>query len=825
MHSKYKQHCIFISFIFLIVVHATIGVAATNNSLEGYVTDTAGNPLYGVIVNIPDLKVGTSSDTNGHYVLKNLPQGRFLVQATLISYATSAVTVTVRGSAIQNFTLSESAIESHEVVVTGQSKATELKRNPVPIVTLNAQALQQTSSTNIIDAITQVPGVSAVTTGPNVSKPFIRGLGYNRVLTLYDGMRQEGQQWGDEHGIEVDQFGVDRVEVIKGPASLIYGSDALAGVVNLIPTPPPPDGKIVGNVVGEYQTNNGMVGGSAMLSGNKNGFYWLGRASEKAVKNYQDPIDGRVYGTNYQETDASATLGLNKKWGYSHLDLSMFNDLQAIPDGSRDSATRRFTKQITEVDTFRPIVPASELNSYNIPILHQHIQHYRAFLTNSFDLGNGRLAVNVGFERSIRQEFSHPQAPDVSGLDLQLNSYIYDVKYFLPEWKGWNTTVGVNGMYQTNDATKGTEFIVPSYHEFDIGPFALLTKTIGKLDISGGVRYDSRTYNNDALYTMPNPVTGFDMPVTGADTAGAAMPFSKYDHTFSGITGSIGATYLFSPRVSMKANVSRGFRSPNIAEISANGVHPGTFSYQLGNPDFKPEFSLQEDVGIDYASRHFTFSVAVFNNNLSNYIFNQKLLNKQGQDSLIVAGVPTFQYQQGRAELYGGEFSLDVHPHPLDWLHFENTLTLTYGINEGVPGQPVNDSSKYLPYIPPVHGTSELRVSFRRVKKYVRNAFVKAQVAYFATQNRVYLAYNTETPTPGYTLFNAALGADIVNKKGRTLCNISVFGNNLFDVAYQDHLSRLKYFEPYPTDPRGHLGIYNMGRNVDIKLSVPLDLR
>src|SRR6202042_3800950 len=173
-------------------------------------------------------------------------------------------------------------------------------------IAINKQYLQQNLSTNIIDAIAKVPGVTALTTGPNVSKPFIRGLGYNRILTLYDGVRQEGQQWGDEHGIEVDQYGIDRIEVIKGPATLTYGSDALAAVVNLIPTQPAPAGKMIGDVVGEYQTNNGMFGGSVMLGAtNKKGFEYIARASHKEATNYQNKIDGRVFNTAFKETDAN----------------------------------------------------------------------------------------------------------------------------------------------------------------------------------------------------------------------------------------------------------------------------------------------------------------------------------------------------------------------------------------------------------------------------------------------------------------------------------------------------------------------------------------
>src|SRR5205823_6304276 len=145
----------------------------------------------------------------------------------------------------------------------------------IPIVAVNQEYIRTNLSTNIIDAISKVPGVNGFSTGPNVSKPIIRGLGFNRVLTLYDGFRQEGQQWGDEHGIEVDQYSVEKVEVIKGPSSLTYGSDALAGVVNLIPFQSAPEGKLTGDILTEYQTNNGLYAGSGMLSGTKNGFDWM----------------------------------------------------------------------------------------------------------------------------------------------------------------------------------------------------------------------------------------------------------------------------------------------------------------------------------------------------------------------------------------------------------------------------------------------------------------------------------------------------------------------------------------------------------------------
>lgn len=809
--------------LIICIILLTYQIAKAQNTLSGKITDTGTKAAVpGATIYIPELKAGAFSDKNGEYHIEDLPRTKVIIQVSFVGYKSIVRKVDLSTTSILNFTLEQAITEMNEIVVTGTSRATEITQNPVPIITLNSKSLQQNLNTNIIDAITKLPGVSAVTTGPNVSKPFIHGLGYNRVLTLFDGVRQEGQQWGDEHGIEVDENAVNRIEIVKGPASLTYGSDALAGVVNLLPAPPVPNGTVKGQIETNYQTNNGLFGGSASLAGNRNGLVWEGIVSHKQATNYQDKYDGRVYGTAFNETDLSGYVGLNKHWGYSDLNFSIFDDLQEIPDGSRDSATRKFTKQISEADTFRPIVTDEELNSYKIPVLHQHIQHYRLYSSNNFIIGDGKLGLVLGLQQNIRREYSHPQYPSIPGLYLDLKTFTYDIKYLMPESKGWESTIGINGMYQQN-TNKGTEFIIPDYNELDIGPFLLVTKTINKFDLSAGVRYDIRIFRNDPMYVGINPETGFDMQVSARDTAFADQPFYAFRHTFSGISASLGATYNISRHLSLKANIARGFRAPNIAEISANGVHPGTLIYQIGNTSFKPEFSLQEDLGISYRSDHISGYIDMFNNNISNYIYNQKLLNHLGQDSVIVKGNQTFKFQQTKARLFGSEANLDIHPY--DWLHFENSISLIYAYNRGGNGVVINDSTRYLPLIPPLHTNTELRANIKNPTKHVSLLYLKFGVEYYATQNRIYSAYGTETPTPGYVLYNAGIGADITNRKGNIILSVNILGTNITNVAYQSNLSRLKYMEEYPNNPTGRSGIYNMGRNISFKLNIPLNFK
>jgi len=826
----YRILAIFIYTTALSNVHAVEKKVTKDDvlgTLTGTITDkTDGKVIPGASISIPDLRVGTVSDVNGKYTLAQLPKGIYLVQVSFVGYATFNQRVDLSKTTKLDVVLRASSIEAAEVVITGVSKATEIKRDPVPMAAVSKTYIDQHSaSTNVIDEIANLPGISAVTTGPNVSKPFIHGLGYNRVITLQDGIRQEGQQWGDEHGIEVDQNSIDRVEVIKGPASLSYGSDAIGGVVNLLSPSPVPQGKILGSFTGGYGTNNNLLTGSFRLQGNNNGLVWGTIVSAKQAKDYQNQHDGRVYGTGFREKDARVMVGLNKSWGYSYLNASVFDDEQEIPDGSRDSLTRKFTRQATDSDTFRPIVPGSVLNSYSITPLHQHVQLYRVYSNSNFNLGSGNLIVNLGYQYSHRREYTHPTAANIAGLNLHLSTYTYDVKYNYIIGDDFETTVGVNGQYQNNTIGDATDFPIPAYHQFDVGPFFIIKKSFGKLDLQGGARYDSRSFHGQAayidttvayypsLYTGPNPTI----------TPNVAQQFAALNKTFSGVTGSFGATYNFSNAFLIKANIARGFRAPGIAELSANGPDPGSQIYHVGNSSFKPEFNVQEDLGAFLTLPNLSASVEVFNNNIQNYIYQQQVLNPDGTPAHNPAFplYNIFTYTQSHARINGGEVNFDLHP--WHWLHFENALSLTYGTNLGNGGK-IADSLKYLPFIPPLHTHSELRGTFAKGFGSFRNVYGFVGFDHYDAQDKYFAAYGTETYTAGYNLISAGFGGNIVNAAGSPVLKIFVEGTNLGNKNYQSNMSRLKYFDN-PTVPSGvQPGIFNMGRNISIKVVVPFDL-
>jgi iron complex outermembrane receptor protein len=496
----------------------------------------------------------------------------------------------------------------------------------------------------------------------------------------------------------------------------------------------------------------------------------------------------------------------------------LFDDKQEIPDGSRDFTSRRFTKQINE-DGDMAIVPNDELNSYGISALYQRVQLYRIYNNSSFVLGNGNLLVNLGYQYSHRREYTHPEQPQTPGLNLQLNTYTYDTKYNFSFGNEYETSFGINGMYQTNSLGAGTDFPIPAYHQFDIGPFAFIKKSYGKLDVSAGARFDSRSFTGEAAY-VDNTDPAFPSLYTGPNPTTAANVDKQFDplkKTFSGFSGSFGATYNFSNEFLIKGNIARGFRAPSIAELSANGADPGSQIYHTGNENFVPEFSLQEDLGAFLTLPNVSASAELFNNNISNYIFQQQVLNPDGSP-VETQGYNTFTYVQSQARIYGGEVNLDIHP--IKWLHFENSLTLTYGENKGSGGH-VADSLKYLPFIPPLHTHTELRGNFDKGFGIFKNVYGFVGLDHYAAQDRFFSAYGTETYTAGYNLLSAGIGGNVVNKTGKTLLKLFIEGTNLGNVSYQSNMSRLKYFDPNGSPAGITPGIFNMGRNISFKVIVP----
>jgi iron complex outermembrane recepter protein len=321
------------------------------NEINGMVTDAvSGLPLNRVSLYIPDLKTGASSDSNGRYIIKNIPPGTYIIEVSTIGYAGQIERLVVKGTVKRDYVLNLSATELNDVIVTGVPSATDKQKAPISVIVVSKKDLLENPSTNVIDAISKVPGVSAMTDGQSISKPVIRGLGYNRVLTVNDGVQQIDQAWFDEFGIEADPDAVNRYEILKGPGSLAYGSDAIAGVVNLVPEQPLSDGQTKGDVLFNYQTNNGLINTMGHLAGATNGIAWSVRMDNIMAHAYQNAFDGYALNSQFSNFNVDGTISLHRKWGYTQLHASYFDMATGIVDGTRDSATGTMMRQVAYPD-------------------------------------------------------------------------------------------------------------------------------------------------------------------------------------------------------------------------------------------------------------------------------------------------------------------------------------------------------------------------------------------------------------------------------------------------------------------------------------------
>ena len=679
----------------------------------------------------------------------------------------------------------------NEVTVTGVTGDTKLKNATTPVSIVTPQELKATASTNIIDAIAQQPGVSQLTTGSSISKPIIRGLGYNRVVVMSEGVRQEGQQWGDEHGVEVDGSSVHSVEILKGPASLMYGSDAMAGVVILHSQPTLPLGMMRANVSTEYQTNNGLFTYNISMAGNQNGFVWDAHYSDKMAHAYKNKYDGYVPGSQFRERAGRLLLGLNKEWGHSRLIGTAYHLTPSIIEGSRDPDTG----ELEHEEGFTG-------HGYGKTLPFQQVKHYKLVWDNSLNLSSGQLKAIIGYQHNRRQEYE--ESADEYGIFLKLHTLTYDLRYITNEFNGWKLSSGIGGMYQKS-VNDGEEYLIPDSRLFDFGIYTTATKNLGdRWTLSGGLRYDHRRLHGDELMEDDE------------------KRFSDFTRHFNGLTGSVGAVFNVNDHLNLKLNVARGFRTPNMSELASNGVHEGSLRYELGNQNLKAEYSLQADLGLDFTSRYVSAQLALFANRIDNFIFTHRI------DEIIDPDYNTYIYTQGDARLLGFEAGVDLHP--IHSVHFSNTFSY-------VDAQQLHADAdtKYLPFTPAPHWSSELKwelfhhshntinhhhEAHHEHHSVFNNLYIAAGLDCYLKQTHIHSADDTETVTPGYALLSLSAGTDI-QIKGRKIVEFYITADNLLNKAYQNHLSRLKYADVNTVT--GRRGVYNMGRNITFKLVVPIE--
>ena len=732
-----------------IIIALFLGFSAmlqAQNTISGTVNNIKKEPLIGVSVYAPELHKGTSTDENGNYSLSNLPNGKIKLTFAYIGFATQNKTTNLQNKETTlDIVLDETEFQIDEVIVSTAFNKIQ-SQNVMKVEHSSIKELQQKGTATLIEGLATIPGVSQVSTGTSIGKPVIRGLSGNRVLVYSQGVRIENQQFGDEHGLGLNDAGVESVEVIKGPASLLYGSDALGGVLYLNPEKFANTNTFKGDFNQRLFSNT--LGSNTSLGLKTSGKNWkfLARGTHNTHSDYKIAAGERVTNTRYNETDFKTRIGYSNskfssvfRYNYNKLDLG-------IPENG-------VAEQTTSKKTAFPS---------------QAIDNNLLSLNNIFFFKNSKLDVDLGYIDNNRSEL---EDGNIAILHMKLKTFNYDAKYHLPKLGQIETIVGIQGMSQTN-ANSGEEFLIPDATTNDFGFFGTGNYEWKSNVLQAGLRFDNRKINSDAR-----------------GIPGSAGSFEALDKSFNSFNASLGYKTNLAKELTLRLNVASGFRAPNLAELTSNGVHEGTNRYEVGNPDLKTEQNVQTDLNLEYKSSHIEFFANGFYNHINHYIYT----SPTGE---VINDNAVFDYVQNDAKLFGGEIGLHFHPHPLDWLHYETSF-------ESVTGK--KENGDYLPLIPANNWNNTIRTEFK-IKNWLEDGFATLNVTTTFNQENV---SGFETKSNGYTLANIGFGGKV--KLGKTAFDINLNANNLLDKEYTAHLSRLK------TD-----GIPNIGRNIILGLNFNL---
>ncbi len=750
------------------------------NTLTGKIVDDNNNPIYGVEIYAPELHRGTTSLKDGSYTLKNIPNRKITVNFSFIGYKTISKAFEFKSGDITfDPQMKESVFNIDEVVISTPFSKLQ-SENVMKVERLSTKAIQSLGATTLSEGISAIPGVAEVTTGVSIGKPVIRGLSGNRVLVYTQGVRLENQQFGGEHGLGVNGAGIEGVEVIKGPASLLYGSDALGGVLYIQPEKFAAENQTNIEVDQRYFSNTVGSNTSFGIKSSLHNWQFLARGTYNLHSDYKTPEKQRVTNTRFNEKDVKLGIGYHNEHFSSELRYNYTDSALGITEGIGEQTRETHLE-----------LPYQEINNH-ILSLHNHIFFEDSKL--DIDLGyivNKRKEFEEhhhdehedeehedeeGHEDEHEDEDDHHHEDVEAALNNTLKTFSYNTKYHFPKLGKVEVIAGLQGMHQTNE-NFGEELLIPDATVNDIGGFATANYSINDHSaLQIGVRYDKRSIKSERHEVLHEGET--DPHVIEA-----------LDRDFNSFTGSFGfKTKLFNV-LTTRLNLASGFRAPNLAELTSEGVHHGTNRFEEGNRNLVNEKNMQVDLSFSYDTEHVELFANGFYNKVENYIY----LSPTGE---IEDDAPVFTYLQEDAKLYGGEFGFHLHPHPLDWLHLKSSFETVIG---------KQDNGSYLPLIPANVIKNSIKTEFD-ISKWLRSAYASIGVNTFLDQNNV-SAF--ETKTPGYNLVNLGFGGDIFIKKYKFSASLVV--SNLLNEKYINHLSRLK------SD-----GILNPGRNIVLGLQFHL---
>lgn len=713
---------------FLVFLFAKVNA---QNNIHGKVTDLNNKPMIGATVSLPELNKGTITNASGEYKINDLPKGRVKIQFSFIGYKTEIRTILIQDNENTfDLSMTPTVIASQEVVVTGGYTSSQ-HENAVKIEIMKHKDIELSGTPNFMEAISSIPGVEMISKGPGVSKPVIRGLSMNDILVMKNGIRIENYQYSENHPLGVNDNDIEQVEVIKGPASLLYGSDAIGGVINFIKERPAPTGKIVGDYKLQLHSNTLGINNSLGIKGaSKNVFGGLD-FSHKSHADYLQGGGDFVPNTRFNELSFNANSGYTGKIGTFKLFYDYFKqDLgMSLPQS----------------------IPLVKEQDRDNEVWYQDLEHQLISVNNSLFFGNFKIDINAAYQNALRKLQT---TLDVPFVEMNLNTISYETKVHTNLNENSEIIIGVQGLIQNNENlnNRASQFL-PNADINNLGFFGLAQYTILKnIKLQGGLRADINKIETSAL---------------GQEgTASYRPPVSR---DYSSVNGSFGATYDYLDKLILRMNFATGYRVPNLSELTSYGLHGNRF--EIGNNDLTPQKSNEIDLSLHYHGEYLSYDFALFYNRINDYIFISPTNDTNS------AGYNVFRFSQTNSELYGGEAGVHFHPKAIPWLHLQSTYSLVIGKQE---------DGKYLPFIPANKLNYEIRAELKDFA-FISNPTIKVSALTAMSQDN---PSPYETKTDGYTIVNLSLYSDLIIFK-QTL-NVGISANNVFDTEYIDHLSTLK---------------------------------
>jgi iron complex outermembrane receptor protein len=785
---------IFCWFVFFLIVANPSALFAQGGPFEitGHVMSYEGETLPGVSI-LLDSQLVHTTDIHGDFTISAINHGTHILRFSYIGYDTLFTKIDVHSGDVHlDIKMTSSEIELSEVIVLGDHFRTGRVEQSLTAVHVDADFIAAQNSGTLINSIQKIPGISAINTGVGIAKPVIRGMSFNRISVIDKGIKQEGQQWGADHGLEIDQYDPERLEIIKGPSSLLYGSDAMGGVLRILPPTLPANDHLGGSVFLTYKSNNQLFGTSTSLKGAKDDKFFKFRLSTQDFADYTVPASSFVYNgfilpiynnklknTAGNERNVSLSTGVHKEWGATTLTISNFHQRAGLFPGAT-GIPREYQLE-------------DDGDPRNIDLPRQVVNHFKVISNTTVVMGENWMEMDFGYQYNDRREEGNPHAhgyqptPDgdlALGLDLQTASA--NVRFNNQFSDELNGIIGFQGQWQDNKQS-GFEFLLPSFRSMNAGGYIYQEYTPSHLlSMNAGIRYDFGIRDIDEHiepdYTTP-------------ESEDSVMRNPAIYREFNDFSAAIGVSYYPNVNFNTKLNLGTSFRMPTPAELSSNGVHHGTFRHERGDPDLRSERGIQGDLNFAYQNIRLFALFTPFFGYYDNYIY----LAPQPVFSELPAGGQLYQYTQNDALFTG--FECNIEYEIVSGLDAKLASEYVWNINL--------DTRLPLPFTPPFSVLGEIGYGKSLRSSAVSYFFVGVGYHYFADQKRV---DRNELPTPGYALIDLSSGFDL--KIGNQTAQFRLSASNLFDTAYMNHLSRYRL-----------LNLPEQGRNIIVSIKMPFAIK